>query len=312
MIRAEDGIKYFFNFVPKKEKKTMEFKIKAKISAFLMAATIAVGAAAALPSSATYNNSGRTQRDAFTPSSQGYILTDEQYKFPAGKYWNGGNANSWTNSPCNGSHSNDNWFTQHNIYSAGYTSYLGAVNGHQCYGFAAKLASDFYGGADAWIRFTNTNNFQFRVGDIVRIGNDMHSVFITQVNGNSLKFADCNWDGHCKIRWNVSATYSSSNNKLNFGSSSYKVYWVERPVMAGDVNGDGMVTWMDMSYIYDIASGNYNFSGKPQKVKNVIKEAADLDNNGVINYTDFQIAYSYYTATYLPDQKFLTNVGNWS
>ena len=290
----------------------MKSKFTAKISAFLMAATIAAGAAAALPTSAVYNNSTMTQHDAVYPAAQTYWKYCEQYKFPAGKYWNGGNPNSYTSTPCNG-HSNDNHFVQHNIYSSGYTSYIGAVNGSQCYGFAAKLASDFYGGADAWIRFSNPTNFQFRVGDIVRL-NDTHSVFITEVNGSSMKIADCNAGGTCVIRWDVSASYS--NNKFYLSGSARTVTFVERPVMAGDVNGDSKVDFNDISIIGSIASGSYSFSGKPQKVKNVIKEAADLDNNGVVDSSDVIRAYSqwkcYGNPGYLNNEKFLTNVGYWS
>ena len=287
----------------------MKINVKAKIAAVFMAALTAAGAAAAMPASATYNNSIMIQGDAFDPGCQNYLIYCARYKFRAGKYWNGGNPDSYTSTPCNG-HTNDNHFIQHNIYSAGYTSYIGAVNGSQCYGFAAKLAYDFYGKADAWIRFSNPTNFQFRVGDIVRI-NNQHSVFITEVNGSSLKIADCNAGGTCIIRWNVAASYT--NNKFYLGGTAYNVSFVERPILAGDVNGDSQITWEDVDIISQIFRGIYDFSGKPQRVINVMKEAADLDNDGQISFNDVYIAYYQFDHSGIyRQQRFLTNVGNWS
>ena len=284
----------------------MKHRFTAKLSAFLMAAALAAGMTAALPASATYNNSAMLQGDAFYAPAQTYWKYCEQYKFPAGKYWNGGNPDSYTSTACT-NHNHDNYFMQNYVYTPGYTSCTRYVSGHQCYGFAAKLASDFYGGADVWIRFSNPSNPQFRVGDIVRIGNNMHSIFITEVNGSSIKFADCNWNNTCKIRWDVSATVT--NNRIRFGGTSYSVYFIERPVMAGDVNGDSQITWADVDIISQIFRGIYDFSGKDRQV---IMEAADLDNDGQISFNDVYIAYYQYDSSgYFRQQKFLTGVGWW-
>ena len=290
----------------------MKAKFTTRIAAFLAAASVAAGAAA-IPASARYNISGTSQVEAFSRPYQAFWAYLEQMKFPAGKYWNGGNPNSYTNTPCNG-HANDNYYRHKNIYTNGYTSKIGSVNGYQCYGFAQKLQSDFYGvdGVDggAWIRFTNPAGLAIRPGDHIRIGNNQHSVFVTEVDlsTNQLKIADCNAGGTCVIRWNVDA--SVSGNTFYLQGYAYRLYWIERPVMAGDTNGDSAVTAIDISNIRKIALGTFDFTGKQ---KAVIKEAADINNDGAVTVIDWVLASNEYAGRgYIDSERFLTNVGSWS
>ncbi len=48
-----------------------------------------------------------------------------------------------------------------------------------------------------------------KAGDVIRYRYNTHSVFVTKVTADTITFADCNWDGHCKIRWNVTIPKSS-------------------------------------------------------------------------------------------------------
>lgn len=130
-----------------------------------------------------------------------------QQKFPAGKYWNhrpgtANNPDGYTSSPC----------THHGNCSAnGYNGWCGCNSFNnlsiQCMGFAEKLGYDTFG--------TNPRNWpqdkdlsSVKPGDIIRYKYDSHSIFVTGVSGNTITYADCNSDGHCIIRWNVTINKS--------------------------------------------------------------------------------------------------------
>lgn len=130
-------------------------------------------------------------------------------KFPAGKYWNHmgssqNNPNGYTSTPC----------THHGGCSRnGYNGWCGCNSFNnqsiQCFGFAEKLAYDVFGTnpSRTWTKSYSLSNV--RAGDIIRYKNNGHSIFVTNVSGNTITYADCNSDGHCKIRWG--ATISKSN-----------------------------------------------------------------------------------------------------
>lgn len=143
-------------------------------------------------------------------AATGLTLSDLQSKYPQGKYWNGGDANSYTSSPCN-----------HHGSGCSYSGSCGCntFKGHaiQCMGFAYQLAYIVYGGDPYVDRTANRNSSALstlKAGDIVRYKNDGHSIFVTNVNGDIVTYADCNSDGHCIIRWNQ--TISKSTLKSTF------------------------------------------------------------------------------------------------
>ena len=293
-------------------KKAMRFRITAVLAAAMTAACTA-----AMPSAASYNTATVTQLETFTGPYQTYWKWCEQEKFPAGKYWNGGDPEVWTDTPCASHSSWDNctYVPFRYVYNAGYTTLPSSETYGslcQCYGFARKLAQDFYGGCKVWLRHRYSTDFQFRAGDQVRINYDAHSVFITEVNGDKITFADCNWDNHCGIRWDVSATIA--NGKFTFGGRSFEITYIDRAAMAGDIDGDSQVTEEDIEYIRQIAEGTYSFTGKQLRA---IKEAADLNNDGVVDMDDYDIALDDFTnRTYIPGtlgfQHYLTDLGSWS
>ncbi|MDE7424377.1 MAG: cadherin-like beta sandwich domain-containing protein [Lachnospiraceae bacterium] len=138
-----------------------------------------------------------------------------QQKFPAGKYWNHmgssvNNPDGYTNIPC----------THHgNCSKNGYGGWCGcnSFNGQsiQCFGFAEKLGYDVFGTnpRTSWIKYNSLSNV--RPGDIIRYKNNGHSIFVTNVVGDTITFADCNSDNHCKIRWNATI------NKANIVNFNY-------------------------------------------------------------------------------------------
>ena len=279
----------------------MKTKLKTRIAASVAAAAIAACTAAVPALAVDYEPSTIIQGQAFSSDYLQYWKYCEKLRYPAGKYWNDGNPESYTSSPCV-NHNACNHFTIYNIYDSGYTSRLySSRGGIQCAGYARKVAYDFYRGPMAWLRFRNPAGMTLRVGDQVRIGNDQHTVFVTQVNGNSLKVTDCNAGGTCVIRWDVSASYST--NTFNLGGTSYNMYYIDRPIMKGDVNGDSVVNWTDVNNIYYIYRGTYNYSGK---CAGIIRETADLNNDGQITYADYYEAYSTASSCgYLTNERFV-------
>ena len=289
----------------------MKHRITAKIGSVLMAAAI-VFSAAAMPADA---GSGSTvsQSMAFLPEAQAYWKKLEMKKFPAGRYWNGGDAEHWTETGCKKHKGNDysscNGVNPGTEYSTGYSGKNFPGGLYQCIGFARKLAMDFYSGCDVWVSHNYTSGFQFRFGDQVTVRNDRdgttHTIFVTEVNGNKIKFADCNWDNHCRIRWDVSASFS--NQKVYLSGKSYTFVSIVRPAMEGDVTGDSRIMVDDLMSIYMIALGGYDFSNCNYVQIDAMKKAADLDHDFNVTMNDVQIACSQYDSSngYLPNQGFL-------
>ncbi len=130
-------------------------------------------------------------------------------KFPDGKYWNGGSPDTVSSTPC----------TCHGRGTCGYASdcrcngyiYNGSEWAWQCMGFAYRLQQLVYGG-DPYNWSANTDYTSamanLKPGDVVRYSN--HSIFITYVSGDYIEYADCNSDGHCKIRWGAHDKTKSS------------------------------------------------------------------------------------------------------
>lgn len=127
----------------------------------------------------------------------GKTLAELQAMFPEGKFWNGGNPDSYTDSGC----------THHNGWcsydgSCGCNSYNRAI---QCMGFAFKLGNLVYGtNVRDWPETKSVDDLQ--AGDVVRyfpFGKDNygHSIFVTKVEGETVYYADCNRDGQCGISW---------------------------------------------------------------------------------------------------------------
>ena len=319
----------------------MKKSIKEKIIALLTAAFITAGAAA-IPANAAGNIIEITQGTAFSSTYFANWKRSEQQKFPAGKYWNHDHNQTYeciadvcTNNPC--IHPDDYSGPDCNSVSLGYRvdegynnsysqypNYMQAYDG-QCAGFARKLASDLFKGCNVWLKLNYQDGHQLRdcdqirVGDQLRIGNNSHSVFITEVNGSTVKFADCNWDNQCGIRWDVTATVHT----FIWGGKCYRylyllypngyythyiIDWIERPVMAGDVDGDSVITTNDFTMMSQIFLNNYNFSGKD---RNAIMRVADLDKDGTLSFNDLYIAYYQYDGSgYYRNLGFLNTLEN--
>ena len=296
----------------------MKNKRIAKLVAVIAAAATAAFSAAAIPAYAGWNVSTTMQYQAISSSYQRNWVQNEMRKFLSGKYWNKHNdPDGYTNYPCvlpTSSNCGKVYAGVH--FKASSNIVLIQQSGdpymYQCAGFARKLAQDFYGidssYGGAWLRgYCYANNVVLRVGDQLRIncGNTDHTVFITEVSGNNVKFADCNWIGTCQIRWNIQATVQQNSCTLKIGNVSYPMKYIYRPVLAGDVNADSVVNETDVEAIRLIANHTYSYNNINASYAN---EAADLNNDGQVTMADWNIASAQLNAPILTYQRFLTHV----
>ena len=154
-------------------------------------------------------------------------LDELRAKFPNGKYWNHygskeKNLDGWTETPCPSGH---------------YLNGVQQCNG-QCDGFARKLGLDLFGAStygDPWKKVSFNIN-TLCVGDIFRY-NGKHTVMIVGFteSTNQLIIADCNWDYHCKIRWDatfsISRYVSSVNWVLHYSGNDFtRAVYLNKPV----------------------------------------------------------------------------------
>ena len=143
-------------------------------------------------------------------------LEELMEKFPEGKYWNGGDPDKWTDTPC----------THHGSCGKyGWNGWCGcnSFNGQsiQCMGFADKLGYDATGLSpreygNGWKEKSSTSALNtLKAGDIVR--RNGHSMYVTAVDGETVIVADCNaYDKSCNIRWNVVKTKSDLRRNFEY------------------------------------------------------------------------------------------------
>ncbi|MBQ6431073.1 MAG: S-layer homology domain-containing protein [Oscillospiraceae bacterium] len=147
---------------------------------------------------------------AISPAFLRYL----QAKFPNGKYWNHDPAqpndpDGWTDKPCT---HHGTGVCDFNKGSCGCNVFDGCI---QCFGFAAKLAYDCTGTMlHTWKKADSID--ALKAGDVVRINNDQHSIFITSVKGDDIVYADCNIASDCQIRWDTKITRKWLQDRLTY------------------------------------------------------------------------------------------------
>ena len=133
----------------------------------------------------------------------GLTLSQLMAKFPSGKYWNGGNPDKYTTTPCK--------HVQAGEKCANPNMFDGCS---QCHGFAQKLFFDAYGSHANDTKMVYDLN-SLKAGDVVRYYYKTweHTIFVTNVSGNTITYAECNGENGltCDIRWGQTASKSSIN-----------------------------------------------------------------------------------------------------
>ena len=137
--------------------------------------------------------------------SQGKI-EELMRKFPDGKYWD----HLCEDPNTTRSESYQNSVTDHKCSHKEQTGYYDCNHfdgAGQCYGFARKMAYEYY--KVYFSRQPKSYDLsKLKAGDIVRYhpGSADHSIWVTAVNGNDVTYAECNYSGPCMISWNKTTT----------------------------------------------------------------------------------------------------------
>ena len=279
--------------------------LSAALAVALTAGIVAANAATSTVTAFAMTNTVNYSQHNFT-SDWASLIQQEKQKFPEkvnGKqcYWNGSNQDSYTTTPCahgwDGSGSGCMFITPSlNFYNCATYKLITEYDSHgehiaygQCAGFAAQLQSDIFQTSDM-IRLTLDANGYYttpdgkkvkyypQIGDSVRI-KDKHSIFITSTNSYEIKFAQCNADSHCGIDWDQ----TSYDGQTFTPSNLYKfVTYVDRPMLVGDLNLDGIVNSEDADIFKNTMMKDSSQLG------NAPLSAYDADFNNYINEADYK------------------------
>lgn len=134
--------------------------------------------------------------------------------------------------------------------------------GSECYGFARLIGYNVFGSyPSSWSKVYSIDNV--KKGDILQYGNTSgsgHTVFVTNVSGDTITFVDCNGNGnysgssyvrYCGIKWdNTISKYGKMFNKYSFS------YLLSSPQLDSDITTVDLGTDFYAS-ITHIASWNH-------------------------------------------------------
>lgn len=218
----------------------------------------------------------------------GMSIAELQEKYPHNKYWNhygmsGNNANGYTNHECTG-HKYCNYFI-HN----------GTKWSSQCMGFAQQLAYLYSGSdpidGDGWrlVKYRDNHDAYFEAIDNAKTGDVItyyeptstaqaktHTVFVTEVSGDTLYLAECNYGGPCVIHWGRTMTKAKLKSRVNYYttirvspptnpkpctcSTAYAGWYQETGSDGANVNSRHSKNWGDQVGV--IGKGEYVYVSK--------------------------------------------------
>lgn len=275
-------------------------KFKKIIAAILCTALYSLPVASASVSPTMANRNNISIQDIETPMFAGNFKNHEKIKFPHGKFWNGGNPDSYTNVKCSHPdvfkfHNNIltnakcNSFIADRIFGKNFSAFYDerqnncslGLTGYQCLGYALKLQYDFYGTTTfVGLKYDCLQNnviYKPRIGDNIRY--DGHSIFVTNVRekywrgslaGYQILYSDCDSVGTCQITWNFDHWFDLPKN----------IQYVFRPLYVGDVNADSNIDEEDIAVLSQIINGTIRTDNSYRN------EAADINNDNTIDYRD--------------------------
>lgn len=182
---------------------------------------------------------------------------------------------------------NDNRYAwKGGIYSAGYG----------CAGFAFLMSDSIFGNFRAR---KHTDISRVKVGDILRLDYDAHSVIVLKKEGSIVTVAEGNYNS--SIHWGRKIDLS--------GSSCGFTYVLTRYPKKGDVNGDNTINPLDASlalseYAVLSTASSSNFDGRQNW-------AAEIDGNNQIDPSDASYILSFYAYLSTTNDKSEIDIREW-
>ena len=288
-------------------------KAHSKIAAVLSAAVLAVSGASALNASAVSLSPISQDILLHEPSAMSMYLHGEcGLRFLNGNYWNTGDVNTCSTSAGGTTTYISAGQVRGSDYSTNYCgSHSGALSGTA--GFARKLAFDYFG-TDHYIHLGGAGkNFKARVGDQIAIGtvdrNGNYNIaqvdFVTKVTGTQIEFAYADKNDSFKIHWFETA-WINNGAYVDEDGNILHILYVERPMQAGDVNGDTKVDYQDYISAIKVANNTYSYASNVDR--QFVRAAANVNCDGIVNGTDYGIILSNFSGGVLNNYGFVTSV----
>ena len=157
--------------------------------------------------------------------------------------------------------------------------------GFGCAGFAFMVSDAAFGNLPARKYYDYT---KVRVGDILRINNDSHSVIVLYVNSDSFTVAEGNLNG--KVYWGRVLPKSDIMN----GTTTYAMtrYPENASAAKGDVNSDASISADDAQLV--LQEYVRSISGRPLRLTQAQTALADVNGNSKADLEDAQFILRFY------------------
>ena len=197
-------------------------------------------------------------------------LISMKAKYPEGMKWTNENVYAW-----NGG-----------VYS----------RGGGCVSFAFILSDSIFGDLPA---SKHTDFSQIKVGDIVRLYNDIHSVVVLKKEGNIITVAEGNYNS--SIHWGREIDISDSSNGFTYVLTRYP--------KCGDTSGNNDIDAEDASLV--LAEYSALSTSSPSTFDDIKTWAADVDGNGKIDSNDASAILAFYAYLSTNNDTFQIDIREW-
>ncbi len=258
-------------------------------------------------------------------------IVELQKKFPHGKYWNKvgmmtENVDGYTDKACSLHGDAGKAAGVDHVYGTnGCTCNHFAGGGHnsatQCMGFANKLAYDVFGNT-TWTQIGSLSSpptaiqvANIKIGDIVRLDDNRHSVFVISRTGNNIMVGEANYPNGCQIYWgriidlstaNVTYYEHAANYDAVIGAQNVEVGGLTPSTQEGTTQaGEATTTEQQTSQSTTEATTTATQVTTEAATEAIITEEVATDFTGWKQISDGE-HYRYYKAGKLQKNKWLT------